>query len=56
MRKIILNFLHKMVCLHDWVEIKTISTYEDAHSSRPFKTTYLYKCNECGKFKRIVIK
>lgn len=56
MRKIILAFLHKIFCLHDWEEIKSISTYEDSYSSRPFKTTYLYKCNKCGKFKQIVIK
>lgn len=56
MRKIILAFLHKRFCLHDWVEIRIVSTYEDVHISRPFKQTYLYKCKKCGKFKQIVIE
>lgn len=56
MWEIILAFLRKKSCAHDWVEIKDISTYATKNSSRPYKSTYLYKCNKCGKFKQIVIK
>lgn len=56
MWEIILAFLRKKLCVHDWEEIKEISTYENASSSRPYKRTYLYKCKKCSEFKQIVIK
>ena len=55
MREIFLAFLRKMLCTHDWEEIKEVSTYAYGSSS-PYKRTYLYKCKKCGKFKKIVIR
>lgn len=56
MREVILAFLRKIFCTHDWEEIKEVSTYADSSYSMPYKRTYLYKCKKCGKFKKIVIK
>lgn len=47
------NFLRKFSCNHKWVresEERFSNGYGDIHYS------YLYKCTECGDFKKIKLK
>jgi predicted restriction endonuclease len=55
MWEIIINFLKKKTCTHDWEEIKEISVFNDDRSKRPVKRMYLYKCKNCGEFKQITM-
>ena len=52
---LIINFLKKKTCTHDWEEIKDISVYANNHDKRPIKHIFLYKCKLCGEFKQISI-
>lgn len=55
MWEIILTFLRKKVCAHDWEEIKEILKYGYINDQHPVKRTYIYKCKKCGKLTKIVI-
>jgi hypothetical protein len=56
MWELIVAFLRKKLCIHEWEEIKEICKYESSSSTRPYQRIYVYKCTKCGKFKQIVIK
>lgn len=55
MWEIILAFLRKKVCAHDWEEIKEIFIYGFVNNQYPIKRIYIYKCKKCGKLKRLEI-
>lgn len=55
MKELIKQLFNKWSCSHEWDQLEEIATYESAHSSRPYKRTYLYVCKKCGKFKKITI-
>ena len=43
----------RIFCNHDWEEIKSIRVFENTSDSMPYKYIYIYKCKNCGKFKKL---
>lgn len=43
----------RIFCNHDWEEIKTIRRFKNPFDSMPYKILFIYKCKNCGKFKKI---
>lgn len=56
MWELILDWFRKKTCIHDWEEIKSVSTFETDTDKRPYKRTYLYLCKKCGEFKQITMQ
>lgn len=55
MWELIINFLKKKTCTHDWEKIKEVSVYSFTDSKRPSSYILVYKCKLCGEFKQIKI-
>lgn len=48
------KLLDKLCCKHDWEELKHINVYDDVkYSNLPAYHIYLFKCNKCGKLKKV---
>ena len=43
----------RIFCNHNWEEIKDISKFEHPNDCMPYKRIYIYKCKNCGKFKKL---
>ena len=47
-----INIIRKMICLHDYGEIRETKYYSYIDKSLS-KTVILYACKKCGRFKKI---
>lgn len=43
----------RIFCNHDWEEIKIIRKFNNASDCMPHKHIFIYKCKNCGKFKKV---
>lgn len=56
--KLIRQFLEKLICSHQWKEIRNINLYRNTSIGKgelPYGNIFLYQCTKCGKFKKIEI-
>lgn len=53
MKKLILQWLDKLACHHDWMVHREVHVYMDETDAEPYKTKQTLICKKCGKIKRI---
>lgn len=48
-----LNLLSKLLCSHQWKELRIFDYYEYEDDKLPHKREILYLCEKCGKLKKM---
>ena len=47
------KLIDKLFCCHEWQELKRLRYFFDDDDDLPYTITYVYKCNKCGKIKKV---